>query len=71
MIKTLNLVPRNFVNGGKVYHEHINIPKRYLEPGDTDRVFARVAENEIVIPVKFAKRVEKYLKKENIKLPGL
>lgn len=66
-----NIHPHNFANGGMVKHHMINIPRFILKPGDDDRVFARVMPGEIVIPLPHVKKVEKFLKQEHIKLPGL
>jgi hypothetical protein len=61
----------NFVKGGKVKKKHINIPKGYLKHGDPDRVLVRVMPGEIVIPKRLTKKVEGFLKKNKIKLPGM
>lgn len=53
--------------GGKVT-AHKNMTKEQLE---NDSVKAILQPNEIVIPVKYADRVAKLLKKEGIKLPNL
>lgn len=53
--------------GGKVT-PHKNMTKEQLE---NDSVKAILQPNEIVIPVKYADRVAKILKKEGIKLPNL
>lgn len=71
MFKVGIIRPNNFVSGGMVKDRHINIPRRLLKKGDNDRVYARLMENEIVIPVKYAKKVSKFLKKEKIKLPNM
>jgi hypothetical protein len=63
--------PYNFVNGGLVKNYQISIPKEILEPGDKDRVFARLMEGEIVIPTKYVDQVTKFLKENNIKLPNM
>lgn len=54
---------------------HPKLPKGgklvYLKPHGVDKVPALLQENEIVIPVKHAKKVAKFLKEENIKLPNM
>ena len=72
MYTALNIYPHNFyMRGGKVTPAMVNIPEKYLKENDPDQVFARVAVNEIVIPVKHADKVRKFLKQENIKLPNM
>lgn len=71
MINSLNIKPHYFVNGGKVHHNQINIPREFLKKGDEDRVFARLMPNELVIPLPHVKKVERFLRSENIKLPGM
>ena len=71
MLGELKIRPYNFVNGGFVKHNQINIPKEVLKPGDEDRVFARLMEGEIVIPTKHVKKVTKFLKENHIKLPNM
>jgi hypothetical protein len=72
MYTALNIYPHNFYGtGGKVTPAMVNIPQKYLKENDPDQVFARVAVNEIVIPVKHADAVRAFLKKEKIKLPNL
>ena len=53
--------------GGKVKAHH-KMTRQQLE---NDSVKAILQPNEIVIPVKYADRVAKMLKKANIKLPNL
>jgi hypothetical protein len=65
------IYPHSFVHGGKVQTNQMNIPRFMLKPDDHDTVFARLMPNEIVIPLPHVKKVEKFLRKENIKLPGL
>lgn len=60
-----------FVNGGVVLTEMINIPKDSLRKGDEDRVYARLQPGELVIPKKHVNDVVRFLKMENIKLPGI
>jgi hypothetical protein len=54
---------------------HPKLPKGgklvYLKPHGVDKVPALLQENEIVIPVKHAKKVAKFLKEEDIKLPNM
>jgi hypothetical protein len=72
MYTALNIYPHNFYGtGGKVTPAMVNIPQKYLKENDPDQVFARVAVNEIVIPVKHADKVREFLKKEKINLPNL
>ncbi len=72
MYTALNIYPHNFYgSGGRVTPAMVNIPQKYLKENDPDQVFARVAVNEIVIPVKYADKVRKFLKDQNIKLPNL
>lgn len=61
----------NFVNGGRAKKKHSTIPKQILKVSKVDTILARLQPNEIVIPVKYTKKVKKFLKKEKIKLPGL
>ena len=61
----------NFVNGGKVKKKHSTIPKQILKVSKVDTVLARLQPGEIVIPVKHTKKVKQFLKKSNIKLPGV
>ena len=63
--------PHPFEKGGFVKPSMENIPLSMVPPHDKDTVYARLMPNEIVIPVKHANTVKKFLKKENIKLPGL
>jgi hypothetical protein len=72
MYTALNIYPHNFYGtGGKVTPAMVNIPQKYLKENDPDQVFARVAVDEIVIPVKHADKVRAFLKKEKINLPNL
>lgn len=62
--------PRIMKKGGHVYPKQ-NMSKKQL---NNDSVLAILQPNEIVIPVKYkkidvAKRVENYLKRQNIYLP--
>lgn len=62
---------KNFIKGGKV-----EFPVGYdvfarKALGNFDIVPSILQPNEIVIPVKHAKKVEKFLKQEKIKLPNL
>jgi hypothetical protein len=61
----------NFVKGGKVKKKHSSIPKKYIKVSKNDTVLARLMPNELVIPIKFVHKVEQFLKKENIILPGM
>lgn len=63
--------PYDFKTGGYVHKHMDNIPLDLLPPNDKDTVYARLMPHEIVIPVKHAPLIKKFLKKENIKLPGL
>jgi hypothetical protein len=63
--------PHNFTKGGKVKTNHKNIPKKLLKKGDPDQVLARLMPNELVIPVRHVKKVEKFLKSNHIKLRGM
>lgn len=65
------ITPHNFVNGAKVKKKHKNIPAALVKTGDTDMVLARVQAGELVIPRKHVKKVESFLKKNKIKLPGM
>jgi len=63
--------PRNFLNGGYVEPRQ-NMTRRQL---NKDSVLAILQPGEIVLPVKYkgqqlAKRMKKYLIKNNIKLPN-
>ena len=73
MYTALSIYPVNFYGrgGGRVTPAMVNIPQKYLKENDPDQVFARVAVNEIVIPVKHADKVREFLKKEKINLPNL
>ena len=65
------MTPHNFTAGGKVKVKHKNIPAHRLKAGDPDRVLARLMPGEIVIPVKHASKVKKFLVQSKIKLPGM
>lgn len=65
------IVPHNFIHGAKVKKKHKNIPAALVKTGDTDMVLARVQAGELVIPRKHVKKVESFLKKNKIKLPGM
>lgn len=60
-----------FTNGGFVLHSQINLSPDQLKPGDKDQVLARLQPGEVVIPVKYVNKVIPFLKKSNIKLPGI
>jgi hypothetical protein len=72
MYTALNIYPHNFYGtGGRVPKAAINIPQKYLKENDPDQVFARVQAGEIIIPVKYADKIRKFLQKEKINLPNL
>ena len=64
------IAPIGYNNGGIVEKSHINIPDGILPKGDPDKVFARLAPNELIVPVKHVKKVVKFLKSQGIRLPG-
>jgi hypothetical protein len=66
-VKIFNKKPRNLIIGGSVYG-HKNLTKRQL---DNDSIKAFLQVGEIVIPKKHARKVEKFLDKEGIKLPNM
>ena len=59
--------PRNYLFGGKV-RSHPARTRRQLA---NDSVHAILMPNEIVIPVKYADRVARFLKQEGIRLPNM
>jgi hypothetical protein len=61
----------NFINGGFVKKKHSTIPKNMIKVSKKDSVLVRVMPGEIVIPLKHTKKIKQFLKKKNIKLPGL
>lgn len=61
----------SFEDGGLVQHTQSNIPRSILKHNDPDVVYARLQPNEIVIPVKHAPLVSKFLKQKNIRLPNM
>ena len=58
---------RYYYEGGKIL-PHIKMNKKHLS---ADSVRAILQPEEIVIPVKHAKKVATLLRNNNIKLPGL
>ena len=58
--------PRNFLNGGYV-EPRSNMTRRQKT---SDSILAMLQPGEIVIPVKHAKNIKKYLIKKNIILPN-
>lgn len=67
----VSMLPHDFQEGGSVLNRDQNIPKSMLPKNDVDVVLARVQPGEIVIPKKFTRKVAKFLREENIKLPNL
>lgn len=64
------IAPYGYVNGGLVDESHQNIPDGVLPKDDPDKVFARLAPNELIVPVKHVKKVVKFLKSQGIRLPN-
>jgi len=71
-VHEVNMIqPHHFEAGGYVQSLHKNIPSYLLKKNDSDNVLARVKVGEIVIPTKYTRRVSKFLRDENIKLPNV
>lgn len=65
------LKPKPMAYGGMVLESDINIPSRVLAEEDPDRVLTRLQPGELVIPLPHVKKVVRYLKSQNIKLPRM
>lgn len=62
--------PEKYTNGGKVKNDGFKpVPGNRKDFGDV--IPAILEPGELVIPVKHVKKVEKFLKKNNIKLSGM
>tara|TARA_R110000868_G_scaffold409357_1_gene694687 strand:+ start:607 stop:861 length:255 start_codon:yes stop_codon:yes gene_type:complete len=63
--------PKAMAYGGMVLPSDINIPDGVVAEDDPDRVLTRLMPGELVIPLPHVKRVRKFLKSQNIKLPRM
>lgn len=65
------MTPKGYAYGGMVLGKDVNIPMGVLHEDDPDKVLARLAPGELIIPLKHVPVVVKYLKSQNIKLPRM
>ena len=61
--------PLSFVQGGPVHRHDQNLDPRYLRVNKQDTVLARLMPGEIVIPVRHAGVVKRFLRQQHIHLP--